>query len=326
MHILITGAAGFVGSHLCDHVLANTDWNIIALDRLTYAGSLDRLAHLRGPRLTFLYHDFRAPFPLHILRALAPVRYVVHNGGETHVNNSLADPRLFTESNVTGTMNVLEACRELNIEKIIYTSTDEVFGPALEGVSYTEGDTIRPSNPYSATKASGEALCHAWHDSFGVPAVVTRTMNMFGERQHPEKFVPLVLKNVLEGNTVPIHASRTGRVGSRCWLHARNQADAMLFLLQHGAPGETYHVAGDEYTNIQIAELIARYAGRTLYSTLVDAESHRPGHDLRYALSDAKLRAMGWTAPVEFHASLKRTIEWSLANPLWLEEFACPSA
>jgi dTDP-glucose 4,6-dehydratase len=325
--IAITGAAGFVGHHLCDHVLATTDWNIVALDRLTYAGRLDRLAHLRGPRVNFIFHDFRAQFPPHVLRALGPATYLVHNGGETHVNNSLTDPRLFMESNVTGTMNVLEACRALSIEKMIFTSTDEVFGPAPEGVSYVECDPIRPSNPYSASKASGEALCHAWHDSFHVPTIVTRTMNMFGERQHPEKFVPLVLKNALHKETVLIHASASHKVGSRCWLHARNQADAMLFLLHNGAPGETYHVAGDEYTNSEIAALIGKFAGVSIHSKLVDAESHRPGHDLRYALSDFKLRSMGWKAPVEFRASLQRTVEWTLANPEWLmEESRCVSA
>jgi dTDP-glucose 4,6-dehydratase len=317
--VCITGVAGFVGSHIADHIFQTTDLNIVGLDRLTYAGNLQRIEHLKGPRLRMVFHDFRQAFPAFLLRDIGNVRYVIHNGAETHVQTSLTEPERFIESNIVGTMNVLNACRSLGPEKVIYTSTDEVFGPAPAGMAFDEDGPVRPSNPYAATKASGETLCHAWFKSFGVQTIVTRTMNMFGEKQHPEKFFPLVLKKVLEGKMVPLHASRDGKMGSRCWIHARNQADAILFLLNNGVVGETYHVAGKEATNLQMAELIAGAANKVLLSETVDAETHRPGHDLRYALDDSKIHVLGWKPPVRFLDSIKKTVDWTIQNPEWLQ-------
>jgi dTDP-glucose 4,6-dehydratase len=322
---LLTGAAGFAGSHIVDHILQTTDWEIVGLDRLSYAGSLDRLKEHRGnPRLNFVFHDFRAVFPTSLLKRIGKIHYVIHNGAETHVDRSLLLPGDFIESNVVGTFHVLEAARRIGVERFIFTSTDEVFGPAPPGVSYEEDDPIKPSNPYSATKAAGEALCYSYFKSYGLPVVTTRTMNMFGEKQHPEKFVPLVMKKVLDGERVPIHAAKYEGVvavcGSRNWLHARNQADAILFLLEHGRDGQTYHVAGIEKSNSDIAELVAQFVGADLRKVFVDAVTHRRGHDLRYALADDKIRSLGWKPPVEFLPSLEKTVLWTLAHKEWLHE------
>ncbi len=318
--ILLTGAAGFVGHHVCDHLVANTDWKIVGLDRLTYAGKLSRLAHIPKDRLEFVFHDFRAEFPDSVLRQLGHIDYIIHNGAETHVDNSLREPEVFVQSNVLGTFHVLEAARIIGCQKFVFTSTDEVFGPAPEGISYKENDPVKPTNPYSASKAGAEALCYSYFKSFDVPVIITRTMNVFGERQHPEKFVPLVMRKILRGESVPIHASPEGVSGSRHWIHARNQADAILFLLDVGCPGETYHIAGDERTNFDMANWIANYMGSELKFQFVDANSHRKGHDLRYALSDAKLRGLGWKPHVSFGESLRRTVSWTLRNREWLDD------
>ncbi len=316
--LLITGGAGFAGAHIVEHLLAQTDWEIVVLDRLNYAGTLERLSHLQSPRIKFVFHDFRAQFPDVVLRKLGRIDYLIHNGAETHVENSLHDPELFVQSNVVGTLHVLDAARKLGVERFIYVSTDEVHGPAPDGVDFREDAAIRPSNPYSAAKAGGEALAFSYFKAFQVPVIITRTMNLFGERQHPEKFVPMTIRKVLEGATVTIHGTKDGRIGSRKWLHARNQADAQLFLLQNGVPGETYHIAGHELSNLDIALFIAETLGEIFKFDIVDYHSQRPGHDLRYSLDDSKLRSLGWNPPVRFAESLVRTVRWSVEHPEWL--------
>jgi dTDP-glucose 4,6-dehydratase len=319
--VLLTGGAGFIGAHIVEHLHKNTDWEIVILDRLSYAGNLERLAQFRGDqRSKFVFHDFRGEFSASTLYSLGRIDYIIHNGAETHVDNSLIEPELFVQSNVIGTMNVLEAARKLNVERFILVSTDEVHGPAPAGVDFTEGAEIRPSNPYSASKASAEALSFAWWKSFDVPVIRTRTMNIFGERQHPEKFVPMCIRKILDGETVTIHGNRQ-QIGSRKWLHARNQADALLFLLKRGEVGETYHIAGVEKSNFEMASLIASAVGKKLDYRLLDFHSARPGHDLRYSLDDSKLRSLGWEPPVGFTDSIERTVEWTSRseNSMWLQ-------
>jgi len=323
--VLVTGGAGFAGAHICEHLLKNTDWEVIVLDRLSYSGSLERLADLRTEfpdRIRVVFHDFRGQYPSSVLHALKGVRYIIHNGGETHVQRSLEDSEPFVTSNVLGTMWTLEAARKLNVEHYIQISTDEVHGPAPEGTDYTEDATIRPSNPYSATKAGAEALAFSYFKSFGLPVTITRTMNLFGERQHPEKFIPMTIRKVLDGDLLTIHGTASGKVGSRKWLHCRNQADALLFLLRQAPKGETFHIAGEEKTNLEIAECIAGILGRGLRYKVIDFHSQRPGHDLRYSLDDSKLRALGWNPPVGFEESLRKTVEWAVKpeNRYWLQE------
>lgn len=314
MRCFITGGSGFIGSHLAEHVCKNTDWDLVILDRLTYAGNLSRLEQFKGnPRFRLIFHDIRAPFSAQKLAEIGRVDYFIHCAAESHVENSLTNPLVFVESNVLGTYNCLEAARALQVDRFVQVSTDEVFGPAPTGVDYKEEDRFSPSNPYSATKAGAECLAMAWAKSFELPVILTRTMNNFGERQHPEKFVPMVMRKVAREETVSIHFQHIGNtkvIGSRKWLHARNHADAILFLLKFGALG-TYHIAGDELSNLQMADKIAYMMGKKMHYELVDFHSSRPGHDLRYSLDDSKIRKLGWKPPYSLEKSLELTVVWT---------------
>ena len=319
--ILVTGGAGFAGSHLIEEILRGTDWEVFSLDRLTYAGDLDRLAHLAQTRIRCIHHDFRMPLGNGVLKQLDGVRFIVHNGAETHVRRSFANPEIFVQSNVTGTLNMLEAARVLSPEMFLYTSTDEVFGPVSDERKFEEDDALLPSNPYSASKAAGEMLVRSYWRSFQLPVIITRTMNMFGERQHPEKFVPMVIRKLLSSEPVEIHTSPGGQIGSRQWLHARVQASAILFLLQGaGKPGEIYHVSGEKHSNLEIAQIIADILEVGMLPWFVNAFSEFPAHDLHYAIDGTKILRLRWNPPVDFLSSLSKTVLWSKEHREWLCE------
>ena len=323
--ILITGGCGFIAHHFVEHVLKNTDWNVVVFDKLNYASSgFDRLRDIQvfdDKRVLTLAADFTHPIEAGLAREVGDVAYIVHMGAETHVDNSIADPAPFVFANVVGTMHVLNFARTLkNLEKLIYFSTDEVFGPAPAGVAYREWDRYNSSNPYAATKAGGEELALSYANTYKVPVVITHTMNVFGERQHPEKFIPKTINAVLADSTVIIHADATRtKAGSRFWIHARNVASALLFLLKTGQVREKYNIVGErEVDNLELARTIARILNKPLQYEMVDFHSSRPGHDLRYALDGGKMREMGWRIPMSFEESLQRTIQWSIAHPRWL--------
>lgn len=322
---LVTGAAGFAGSHIVEEILQHEDTSVVALDCLTYAGRLDRLAHLPRTRIKYVHCDFSQPLTDSTLKAIGDVDYIIHNGAESHVARSFQNPRRFVESNVLGTMNVLQAARKIGPERFLYVSTDEVFGPA-KAQPFREDDMLNPTNPYAATKAGGELLAYSYYRSFGLPVIITRTMNMFGERQHPEKCVPLMIKRMLAGQEVYIHGKREDihgvgysyESGSRNWLHARAQANALMFLLQKGTVGEKYNIAGVEKTNLEIYKLIA--SELKVLSSWEWADAPEPVHDFSYALDDTKIRALGWRPSVTFEQSFLQTVRWTAANPEWLEE------
>jgi dTDP-glucose 4,6-dehydratase len=318
--VLVTGGAGFTGSHIIERILRETDWKIISLDRLTYAGNLDRLAHLPKERIKVMHHDFREPFGTQLLRELDGVQYIIHNGAETHVRRSFANPEIFIESNIVGTFNVLEAARVLSTERFLYTSTDEVFGPATKTQCFFENDSLIPSNPYSASKAGGEMLVRAYFRAFQLQTIITRTMNMFGERQHPEKFIPMTIRKILNGEKVTIHVSKDKEIGSRQWLHAGVQASAIIFLLEKGAPGQVYHVAGEEHCNLSIARMIADILEMDLGWSLVNVYDEFPAHDLHYAIDATKIMKLGWLGRGTFEASLAKTVRWTKEHPDWLQE------
>jgi len=327
--ILITGGAGFIGHHVVEHFLKNTDWEIVILDSLNYAGNLNRLSSIsifeaNRHRIKFVYHDLRAPITGGVANMIGQVDYILHLAAETHVDRSLQDPTPFVYSNVVGTLNMLEFARNYQtyLKCYIQISTDEVYGPTPEGINWKEWDRLKPSNPYSATKAGADCLALAYANSYKMPIMVTRTMNNFGERQHPEKFIPKTIRHLSNGEKVIIHGT-PDNIGSRHWLHARNHADALLFLLTHGENGEIYNVVGEiELNNLEMANKIAKVViNRELMAEeieFIDFHKSRPGHDRRYALDGTKIREMGWKPTVPFDESLERTIKWTLKHKEWL--------
>lgn len=324
--VLLTGIAGFIGHHVAEGILRTTDWEIVGLDRLDTSGNLNRLSDIAGwdvikRRVTILWHDLRSPVSDYLKHRIGPIDFVLHLAASTHVDRSIATPLEFVMDNVVGTCQLLDFARSLNgLRRFIYFSTDEVFGPAPDGVAHAEWDCYASKNPYAATKAGGEELALSYHNSFGVPVVVIHCMNVFGERQHPEKFIPKVIRSILTGDEVFIHASPDlSRPGSRFYLHARNVGQAIQFLLDHGTPGEKYNIVGEkELNNLELASLIAQTIGKPLKHRLVDFHSSRPGHDLRYALDGTKLGQMGFSYPKTFDQSLKKTVQWYLERPEWL--------
>jgi dTDP-glucose 4,6-dehydratase len=331
--LLLTGGAGFIGHHTVEEFLKNTDWDIVVLDRLSYAGNLNFLADLdcweaERRRVHFIYHDLRAAVSDTTIHLLPKIDYIIHMAAETHVDRSIEDARPFVESNVIGTLNLLELAQKLiqcqrALKKVIYVSTDEVYGGAVDGHLHKEGEPFRPSNPYSASKAGAEALCYSFWNTHYVPVLISNTMNNFGERQNPEKFIPKTLTRLLKGDTVYCHAKivneKVEDVSSRCWLHARNHANGLRFLLEHGNPGESYNITGEKRYVDEIAMQIADYAKVPHYEIRYkDFHSFRPGHDMHYGLDGTKMANMGWVRPLSLAESLEKTIHWMQAHPRWL--------
>jgi dTDP-glucose 4,6-dehydratase len=322
--ILITGIAGFLGHHLLEHILKNTDFEVIGLEGISYAGNLGRVKDIEiftdnEDRVRFIWHDLRSPFNETVNHQIGQVDYIVHLAAETHVDRSLVDSRPFILTNVLGTCHLLEYVKhnQPNLVKYIQFSTDEIFGAAPFGVDFKEWDTHKPSNPYAAAKAGADDLAFSFAHSFKLPICITHTMNMFGERQHPEKFIPMTIRKVLLGETVTIHGTENN-VSTRKWIHCRNAADAILFLLDKAAPEDKYNIVGEEMGVLSVAKFIAEVLGKPLHFEYLDFHSTRPGHDLRYSLDGSKLRDMGWQAPVSFLGSLENMVKWTLKNKEWI--------
>ena len=294
---LITGGAGFIGHHLVDYILQETDWDIVILDRLDLSGNLNRLTDLPGfeenkGRVKFVWHDLKAPISKPVSDEIGNINYVVHLAASSHVDRSIEDPVLFAMDNVVGTTNLLNWARKrtvdvldpqepsgskhYGIKKFINFSTDEVFGSAPEGYAHKEHDPHYPSSPYSASKSGQEAMGYAFWKTYSLPIINTHTMNNFGERQHTEKLVPKTIRSVINQEPMPIFAEDDGKggfkgVGTRYWLDAKNTASAIVFLIENGKEGETYNIIGfDELSNLEIAEKVASLVGKPLIPELVD--------------------------------------------------------
>lgn len=328
--LLLTGIAGFAGSHALEHVLINTDWEIVGLATFRHRGDPLRLdVDVYDPDRISIYHcDLNSDISHRLADRIGPIDYIWNLAAESHVDRSISDPRPFIENNVSLAITMLEYARIVKPEVFLQISTDEVYGPAPIEVDFPEWSPIVPSNPYSASKAAQEAIAISYWRTYSVPLIITNTMNLIGERQDTEKFIPSTIAKVHAGKTVTIHG-REDHIGSRFYLHARNHADALLFLTQNRTPApferdihekpDRFNVRGErEVNNLEMAEMIAHIMDRPFLYELVDHHASRPGHDPRYALDDAKLRKMGWTPPMPLYESLVKTVQWTLANPEWL--------
>jgi dTDP-glucose 4,6-dehydratase len=317
--------------------------------------------------VTMIHWDFRFPAEPNLVKELSDVTHILHLGAESHVDNSITDPQRFVDSNITGTVNIMQLARQLpNLSMMNLFSTDEVFGPApmkqvrvveidgepvedgpvfsLDNIhGFKETDRHNPKNPYAATKSSAEMMAIAFANTYKIPIFITNGMNIIGERQHREKFLPLVINKALHGGLVEIHgtADKT-QAGMRTYIHARNVADALLYIIDQKemywedeimtkGEVESYNIVGEEeLDNLTFAKLIAEYTqivaaeldivAEGCEFEIVDFHSQRPGHDLRYALDGTKLKNMGWEPPKTLRDSLRKTIKWYLENPEWLRK------
>tara|TARA_B100000953_G_scaffold263522_1_gene230266 strand:+ start:654 stop:1676 length:1023 start_codon:yes stop_codon:yes gene_type:complete len=334
--ILITGGAGFIAHHVIDKVLSDTDWEIITLDRLDFSGNLNRLKEVMDSypndkkRIKIVHHDLKAELNPQIKSTIGNVNYIAHLAAGSHVDRSIDYPLEFVMDNVVGTANILDYARNLDgLDMFAYFSTDEVFGPAPKGINYKENDRYNSTNPYSATKAGAEELVVAYHNTYGLPAFITHTMNVFGERQNAEKYIPMVIKKVRDNETVTVHANTEKTIaGSRHYIHAKDVANALLFLFNYdikslsedetGAKCQKFNIVGkDEINNLELAQFIAKVQNKSLDYEMVDFHSQRPGHDLRYALDGSKMGNMGWIPQSAFER-LETVIQWTLDNDRWL--------
>lgn len=316
-NLLLTGGAGFLGSHLARHILEATDWRVTVLDRLDEAGTLERVVPIKeqyGSRIMFAWHDLKAELNPLLLRGDGPFDFVAHLAAASHVDRSIRAPVAFVLDNVLGTANLLEYVRHHQPQaKLLYFSTDEVFGPAPVGVVFDEYSRFEPENPYAATKAGAEMLCPAYAHQYGMSIAVSHCSNAYGPGQYAEKFIPLVIRKVLNGEMVQIH-SRAGVSSSRLYIHVDDVSRAVVTILQKGGIIQDAHtgrfniVAAEELSNLYVAKAIADILGRPLLYELCENPPGRPKPDQRYAISGEKLKALGWAPKVDFMQGLEATV------------------
>lgn len=335
--ILITGGAGFIAHHIIEVILTCTDWRIVTLDRLDYSGNLNRLHEVVSglpdnmkKRVRIVYHDLKAEINPQIRSMIGKIDLIAHLAAGSHVDRSIDYPMEFVMDNVVGTVNLMNYAKNLDtLERFVYFSTDEVFGPAPNNIKYKENDRYNSTNPYSASKAAAEEMVVAYENTYKLPAIITHTMNVFGERQNPEKYIPMCIKRIRDNERIYVHSNPEKTIaGSRHYIHAKDVADALLFLLNYdistlspditGIKCQKFNIVGSqELDNLELARFIADTQNKPLNFEMVDFHSSRPGHDLRYALDGTKMKNMGWE-PKPILERLEDVVKWSLKNDRWL--------
>lgn len=314
--ILVTGGAGFIGSCFVRHELKkHPDYKIINLDTLTYCGNLENLKDIEdNPNYRFVHGNI---CDRTLVRELVNESdYVVNFAAESHVDNSIKHPEIFIETNVQGTLNLLQACKELGIEKYLQVSTDEVYGTLGKTGYFYETTPLAPNSPYSASKASADMLVRAYHETYGLPTLNTRCSNNYGPYQYPEKLIPFFISQLLKGEKVPVYGDG---LNVRDWLYVYDHCEAIDVVLHKGKIGEVYNIGGhNEKTNMEITHLILEAMGKDESS--IKYVEDRLGHDRRYAISNDKITSeLGWKPSITFEEGIKLTIDWYLKNQDWIE-------
>ncbi len=360
--LLITGGAGFIGHHLIEHIMRGftemdpAETRICVLDRLDETASFERLSDITTwkdwrERVSTVWHDLKAPINATVVHTIneglgGRPTAILHLAAASHVDRSIVNPTSFVQDNVVGTVNLLDYvtflsetadCNGRLKPTVLIFSTDEVYGPAQKGEVFVEGDRHNPGNPYAATKSAAESMARAYRNTYGLDLLITNCMNVFGERQSPEKFIPMTIRKCINGESNIVHTDPDGVPGSRFYLHARNCADATVFVLLNGtkdhgddACAGTYHIVGyEEVSNLAVVKKVHALVSvmkklhgikvPKLDTALVDFHSVRPGHDLRYAQSGDRLANMGFGYKKSFDRALNSTVLWYLENPTWLE-------
>jgi len=319
MKCLVTGGAGFIGANYVRNRVKNKKDEVCCLDLLTYAGNLDNLDGVLGKEnFTFIRGDVNDSELILKLFQEEHFDQVVHFAAETHVDRSIDDPSSFLRTNVLGTQNLLEACRKYGVKRYHQVSTDEVYGDLpleRKELKFREDSPIRPSSPYSASKASADLLCQAYHRTYGLPITISRCSNNYGPYQFPEKLIPRMIMLALRDEALPVYGKGEN---VRDWLHVSDHCKAIDAILKRGKEGEVYNIGGDcERRNIDIVSTVLKLLGKD--EGLITFVQDRQGHDLRYAIDNGKIkRELGWSPAVEFEKGMKDTVQWYVRHKNWL--------
>lgn len=342
--ILLTGIGGSIGCHTMAHIFHNTDWEIVGTDSFRHKGWGDRVTEFLNKypewenRLTIVTHDLTAPFSELTKKRIGRIDYIINMASLSDVGASIEEGGMitgasaeFVKNNVAIVLNMLDYAREVKPSIFLQISTDEVYGATHKDQAHPEWSAIVPSNPYSASKAAQEAIAISYWRTYNVPVVITNTMNNFAEMQQGSKYPAMLQKWIEKGETVIVHGTE-GDVGTRYYLHSRNHADALLFILKNLPPHmheaeavdrpDRYNIVGDkQLSNLELAQVIAEMTGKELKFKyqLLDFHSTRPGHDKHYGLDGKKLTDLGWKSPVSFEDSMRSVIQWQRNNPKWME-------
>ena len=315
--ILVTGGAGFIGSCFVRHMLnSHPDYKIINLDALTYCGNLENLDDVKdNPNYTFVHGNI-CDKKL-VLGLVEQVDAVVNFAAESHVDNSIKHPEIFVETNVQGTLNLLQAAREFKTDRYLQVSTDEVYGTLGKTGYFTETTPLAPNSPYSASKASADMLVRAYHETYGMPTLNTRCSNNYGPYQYPEKLIPFFISKLLRGEKVPVYGDG---LNVRDWLYVYDHCSAIDTVLHKGKVGEVYNIGGhNEKTNMEITHLILDAMGKD--DSSIEYVQDRLGHDKRYAICNDKIQSeLGWQPSLTFEEGIKITIDWYLNNQEWMKK------
>lgn len=335
MRIIVTGGAGFIGSAVIRQYINDTEHEIINLDALTYAGNLESLLPVSDNQRYFFEHaDIRNIEDIQRIFDQYKPDAIMHLAAESHVDRSIDGPADFIQTNIVGTYNLLDVAKKYwdTLEpnkkqsfRFHHVSTDEVYGDLDETGYFTEDTSYQPSSPYSASKASSDHLIRAWHRTYGFPVVVTNCSNNYGAYQFPEKLIPLVTLNAIEGKSLPIYGKGDQ---IRDWLHVDDHARALRLVLEKGKVGETYNIGGhNEKTNLDVVKTICTLLDKLLpnseyvpHDSLITFVADRPGHDLRYAIDASKIeKELGWVPQETFESGIEKTIKWYLGNSEWCQ-------
>ncbi len=320
MRILVTGGAGFIGSCFVRHILKKH--KVVNLDALTYCGNLENLKDVEAnPDYEFVHGNI---CDKKLVRELVrEVDCVVNFAAESHVDNSIKHPEIFIETNVQGTLNLLQACREIGIERFLQVSTDEVYGTLGQTGYFYETTPLAPNSPYSASKASADMLVRAYHETYNMPVLNTRCSNNYGPYQYPEKLIPFFISQLLKGEKVPVYGDG---LNVRDWLYVYDHCEAINVVLEKGKIGEVYNIGGhNEKTNMEITRLILEAMGKDESS--IKFVEDRLGHDRRYAISNDKITSeLGWKPSLTFEEGIKLTIDWYLKNQDWMKNIEAKKA